>query len=352
MPVTRARLILSALVVLLILGLSPFSYPPPRRIPPAGAGDASLHLATIDRIRDGQRYYEAVGQELRRRNYPATRVFNWRTPAHYKAVAVLSVPVARGLLAALALVAVVLTPLALRREPATVMVVGTLAQLGAVGAGFIPPAVGAAEVWAGVLIALSIHAYYRNQWTAGAILGVSAVFVRELAAPFALVCGLLALRARRRPESYIWVAGGLAYAAYFWIHATEVWAHQLPGDLPQREDWVRWNGLAFVLATVKVNGVLAARPHAVTALYAVIAIAGTVSLRAPRQVTWPLLTYFLLFVFAGQPFNYYWGYATASIWAFAAAHGIDGLSTLVASARHPGLRSVGTADAPIGGNVG
>ena len=68
MPVTRARLILGALMVLLILALSPFSYPPVRRTPSAGAGDASLHLATIDRIRGGQEYYEAVGEELRRRN--------------------------------------------------------------------------------------------------------------------------------------------------------------------------------------------------------------------------------------------------------------------------------------------
>jgi hypothetical protein len=335
--------------VLAVLGLSPSAYPPPRRIPPAGAGDAALHLSTIERLRQGEGYYDAVGSELRRLHYPATRVFNWRTPAHFKAVALLSVPVARAVLGALALIALALTPVALKREPIHVMVAGTAAQFGAIGGGLIPAAVGVAEVWAGVLIALSVCAYYQSHWTTAAILGVCAVFMRELAAPYAVVCALLALAAGRRRESCIWIIGGLAYAVYFWIHATEVWAHQLPGDLDQREGWLRWNGLAFILATVKVNGVLAARPHALTVFYTICAIAGALTFRAPRFVAWPVMTYFLLYSFAGQPFNYYWGYTTTPIWAFAAAHGLAVLPTLVTSARLPGLPSVRTADAPIGG---
>jgi hypothetical protein len=130
----------------------------------------------------------------------------------------------------------------------------------------------------------------------------------------------------------------LAYAAYFWMHVTQVWAHQLPGDLAQRGDWLRWNGLAFALTTIKVNGLLAGGPQAATVLYFATALAAVAAPRVPRQVALPMLVYGILFAFAGQPFNFYWGYATAPIWAFAAAHGVDGLSALVASARPPRLR--------------
>jgi hypothetical protein len=297
-----------------------------------------LHLATIERLRNGESYYDAVGKELRDRHYPATRIFNWRTPVHPIVVAWLSVPVARGLLGALALAALVLTPLALREESKLVILLGTTAQLGAVGSGFIPLSVGVAEVWAGALIALSLIAYYRRRWIPAAVLGVCAVFVRELAAPYALVCGLIALHARRRGESWIWLAGGLAYAGYFWMHATNVWAHQLAGDLAQGADWLQWNGLTFTLTTTKVNGVLARGAHAATAIYVAIGLAAIVAPRTPPQVALPVLAYCLLFAFAGQPFNYYWGYVTAPLWAFAAAHGLVGINSLVAAARRSDLR--------------
>jgi hypothetical protein len=333
MSATSARFALCGLVLVVVLGLSPLSTPSARRVPSPGAGDPMLHLATIERVRNGESYYVATGKELRDRHYPATRVFNWRTPVHPVLVAALSVPVARGLLAALALVALILTPLALREESKPVLFFAAAAQLGAIGSGFIPLSVSVAEVWSGVLIALSLIAYYRRQWIAGAALGVGAVFFRELAAPYALVCGLLALHARRRGEGWIWVAGGLAYAAYFWLHATNVWAHQLPGDLAQGADWLRWNGLAFTLTTVKVNGVLARAPQAAAAIYLAIAFAAIAASSTPPQVFLPLLGYCLLFAFAGHPFNYYWGYVTAPLWAFSAAHGLTGITSLVAAAR-------------------
>ena len=297
-----------------------------------------LHLATIERVRNGDSYYVATGKELRDRHYPATRIFNWRTPVHPVAVARLSVPVARGFLVVFVLAALILTPLALHHESKPVLVFGTTAQLGAVGSGFIPLSVGVAEVWAGALVALSLIAYYRQRWIAAATFGVAAVFVRELAAPYAFVCGLVALHARRRDESWVWVLGGLAYAGYFWMHATNVWAHQLPGDLSQGADWLRWNGLAFTLTTVKVNGVLARAPQAAAAIYLALALAAIVAARTPRQVALPLLSYCLLFAFVGQPFNDYWGYVTAPLWAFSAAHGLTGITSLVAAARGSDFR--------------
>jgi hypothetical protein len=47
------------------------------------------------------------------------------------------------------------------------------------------------------------------------------------------------------------------------------------------------------------------------------------------QVRWALLAYFALFAVAGLPFNYYWGFVTAPLWALGLAHAADGLRRLI-----------------------
>ena len=47
------------------------------------------------------------------------------------------------------------------------------------------------------------------------------------------------------------------------------------------------------------------------------------------QVRWALLAYFALFAVAGLPFNYYWGFVTAPLWALGLAHAADGLLRLI-----------------------
>ena len=333
----RALLIGTALLVLLLAALFPRSASAPPRLPPKGEGDAFLHLITIERIRAGDPYYQAVGQELRRGRYPATQVFNWRTPAHFLMVATLSVAAARILLKMLAFAALLLTILVLARGSRTVVVVGAIAQLGAMATAFKPMAVGVGEVWAGVLVALSLCAYVRHRWAVAAALAIAAVFTRELAAPYCVACALIATSEHRRREVHVWIAGGVAYALYFALHVSQVWAHQLPSDLSQTESWLRWNGLEFIVATLRVNGWLGMAPRWLGGLYMILALAGTASPRVPRQIAVPLLAYVVLFTFSGQPFNYYWGWVTAPIWAFASAYGVDGLHSLIASIRRPEL---------------
>jgi hypothetical protein len=310
----------------------PVSKAPPKDLPPPGRGDAILHEITIERLRAGEPYYDAVGDSLRQRNYPAAQVFNWRTPAHFELVAALSIPVARTVLQVLAIASIAALPFALRGQRRATQALALLAMMGAVATAVRPQAVVVAEVWAGVFIALSLCAYYARAWVPAAGLGVAAVFFRELAAPYALACGLLAMSERRRGESAVWMAGGAAYLLYFAVHAAQVWAHQQPGDLSHAGSWLRWNGLAFTFATMKVSGWLGSAPHAVAVLYTAAGLASVASPRAPRHVTAPVVSYLALFAVAGQPFNDYWGWVAAPIWAFAAAHGWEGLRALLRQA--------------------
>ena len=332
---TRALVTLAALALLLVWGLLPSSEPEATRpLPPPGRGDAALYMKVIDRVAAGERYYQAFGDELRRDDYPAQSPFNWRTPFHMTLVAYATVPAATLVLKLLTLAAVLATAAVLASSGRTAAVAGTLAQMGALATAFQPQAVGVSEVWAGVLIALSACAYYRAWWIPGALLGVGAVFIRELAAPYCVACALLAFGARRR-EAGVWIGAGLAYAAYYGMHVWQVNAHQLAGDLAHTAPWQQWNGLQFTLATIGVNGWLSFVPHWAAMVYMVFALAGTASRALARQVRWALLVYFALFAIVGLPFNYYWGFVTAPLWAFGLAHAADGLRRLIAAAATP-----------------
>ena len=329
---SSARVSLIGLVSLLAWGLLPVSKAPPRRLPPAGAGDVKLHVNVVQRIGAGEPYYSVFGDELRRGTYPAKSIFNWRTPAHYVLVALLTAPIATALLKLLTLASVLLTAWTLHRFNRLTLLVGTVSMMGAVATAFQPDAVAVAEVWAGVLIALSLGAYYSRYAAAAALLALGALFFRELAAPYCVVCALLALRRRRRLEIAIWSAGLIAYATYFGWHTMQVVAHRVPEDLAHEESWLRWNGVRFILATIGVNGWLGFLPARAAALYMTGALAGTLSRSSIGQLKWSVVLYFLFFMIAGQPFNYYWGFVTAPLWAFAFAHAIEGSRTLIASA--------------------
>jgi hypothetical protein len=334
--VTRVRAVLTiaALAGLLAWAVLPAPTPVPQRVPRAGYGDAALYMKVIERIAGGEPYYSALGAELRHDDYPTRSPFNWRTPFHLTLVARTGRPAATLIVKLMALAAVLATAAVLAPLGRTPAAVGTIAQMGALATAFSPGAAGVAEVCAGVLIALSICAYYRAAWTAGALLAVLALFIRELAAPYCIACGLLSLKARRR-EAAVWVAAGVAYSAYYAMHVYQVSAHVLAQDLAHQQSWLQWNGVRFTLATISVNGWLSFVPRWGAAAYMAAGLAGTFAPGIVPQARWAVLTYFALFAVVGLPFNYYWGFITAPLWAFAIGHGPAGLRRLVEAARTP-----------------
>jgi hypothetical protein len=337
-PAYGARAALILLAILLALGIAYRDRLNPRLFAVAHQDDTALHVATIARLRTGEPYYLAVGAELRGRGYPAASVANWRTPLHYRFVAALGLERAGYLLTGAALLAILLGGMALRSRfrfagiVAAIVLVGTMlpALLSRQSATLFP------ENWAGVLIALSLATYHLRWCTAGAVLGVVAIFVRELAAPYGLVCGVLALLHKRRTEAAIWVLGGLAYAAYYALHAIAVTDAIQPGDYAWSHSWVRWLGWSFVMQTAWLSTWTMVLPYAVTPIVAVLALAGTAARSMPAQLRLSLLLYAGLFCVVGQEFNFYWGWVTAPLWAYAVLYCPEGLSTLFVSTRNRG----------------
>jgi hypothetical protein len=331
----RARMVLAGLLVIVLMGVRiSSSVPPSPRDPTSQIGDSNLYLRMIERLRAGEPYYLVVGEELRRHHYPTIPIFNWRTPLHSELIVALSVKHAGTLLSALAIAVVATGMMAYANYSVMKSLTAPLLLFGAVLPALIvrPDAVVMAEIWSGVFVGLSLNAYIARKWIPGALLGVTAIFLRELAVPYGLACGMLALRDRRWREFQVWTIGGLGYIAYYIIHAVHASGAIQPGDLRHAESWIQWAGLAFLLRTLHTYGWLTLQPPVFTAVAAGIGLAGLFARSAPLHLRVTLSIYAILFSIIGQRFNYYWGYLACVVWAHAFVFSAEGLSTLARAA--------------------
>ena len=69
-----------------------------------------------------------------------------------------------------------------------------------------------------MLIALSACAYGVNRPWMGVTFGLAAIFVRELALPYVVVCVAIAWWQGRRSELLAWSIGLLAWVGFFGLH--------------------------------------------------------------------------------------------------------------------------------------
>jgi hypothetical protein len=305
-PRTRAVLLLLFLSGVVVTGLLSWRSSPGHVVPARGEDDVSMYEAMVQRLSAGEPYYDVVGGELRQRGYPTRPFFNWRTPLLFSAVAV-APGVARIVLIALGLTLLVATVTHLASEPPLVVLGGAISQAGALPITLVPGSVVLHEVWAGVFVALSVWMYMRRFWLPAALAGILALFVRELAAPYCVVAGLLAIRSRRWAEVAMWVAAAVLYAVYFGLHVKAVLAHGQPGDLEHLQSWVQWGGLPFVLSTLRWNGWLTVAPQWVAVLALVVLLAGVFDTRLSPHARLAVAAYLVLFCVAGHDFNNYWG---------------------------------------------
>ena len=315
------RLLACAAVLVAALLASTHIASPPR----AGekGGDGVAFQQVVERMRTGVPYYTAMGSILRHSGYPSASVFNWRTPLLYEALAALpSWTWGRAVLTMLALAAAVAMCIA-GAEVSRLSAVGTgLAAVGVVVMMSAPAAVGMAEAWAGSLIALSVAAFATRHRRAGVVLGLGALSLRELAAPYCLACSIAAARERHRSEVVFWVAGALAYLAAYWFHWNRVGAHHMPGDVVQGTSWIAWGGLPFLLSTLRWHGALLLLPPAYAAISLALIVAGLLSPRAPVHLRLSAGLYTLMFLVVGQAFNDYWGFLAWPSWCLAIGIGV------------------------------
>ncbi|HVW91120.1 MAG TPA: hypothetical protein VHB74_00790 [Devosia sp.] len=278
---------------------------------PQNQRDMATYTLIVEAMHRGQGYYDAVAAALRQNHYGMQSVFNWRTPLLLTGAASFPSLIWPQMLQGIAaLVALLLAArLALRELGGIAAALVFVLGLGSLAMVAVPGSVLMAEVPAGVLILLSASAYGLGWRRVGFIAAVLALFIRELAGPYVLVCAVLAWREGRWREVTGWMAAGLAYAGYFLWHMHMVALHVAPGDPADMSGWLQWGGAGFVLQTAQFDGVFAVAPLRVTALILPAAWLGLLAWpgAAGERIGLTVSLYLALFAVAGKPFNTYWG---------------------------------------------
>lgn len=311
-------MLLIGLTVLLLAGLA--TPPDPRGIPaemPPGQSDSALFRAVAGRMAGGEADHPAMGDELVARGYPTGSVANWRTPLYLELVA----HAPRALRALLLLVAVLVlggTALALRPISTSALVAGVLMQNGVVAGLWVGPVQVMPELLTGGVIALSVFAFLRGWSRTSVLLGTVALFVRELAVPYAAMRLGWALWRREWHEALGWALGFGVFAIYLLWHIAQVNQAMPPHPTWHTMSWIQFGGLRFVLATVRSNGWLTVLPWWITPFALVATLLG--AWRAPSIVSLSVVCYLIAFAIAGQPFNWYWGWVPGMLLPLTWAH--------------------------------
>ena len=305
--------------------------------PSRGAGDIDLYRAEVDRVHRGESYYAAAETELRLRGYPTRSIFNWRMPLPVWLIGVLPNPIWSKVLLGAAALAVLLLSFGLLVSEGNVTTgnAGVLLLVGALmpciqGDLFVMP-----EIWSGVFIALSLALYARGNSGMAIAAGLGALAVRELAAPYCLLCLFIALRYRRWTELLMWLTGLAVYGLYLALHLSQVLPRIRPDDIAHSQSWLCYGGAPFVISVLQMNVFLLLLPQWVTAIYFVCAMLGFASWVTPsgQRIGTTAALFVIAFAFVGQPFNQYWGSIIAPLFCLGAARFPSALSDLSAAAR-------------------
>lgn len=282
------------------------------------AGDIALYKRIIAHVQGGESYYTAAVRELRENNYPLRPFVVVRPPVLAIALAAISEEmVRRALLAVLAGITFLAWAWRLRAVVSSPVLYAFSLILLATGIApaIVPQAYPLHEVWAGLLIALSLAVRRPNAWIAAVLLGVAAAIIRELAAAYLLAMMVMAFKDGCRKEAAAWAIGLVIFAAALAVHAHDVNALVTASD-PASPSWLRIGGWSFVLQTTQWNLLLEAAPRWLGVIVVPLALAGLTGRRddVGQRVMLVVFGYVAAFIFVGRDNNSYWGLMIAPLW--------------------------------------
>lgn len=171
------------------------------------------------------------------------------------------------------------------------------------------------EAWSGLCIALSLALYARGHWRSSVVIGISALFLRELALPFVVVMLAMAWWQRRRGEVLGWVLGIAGFAVFLGIHAWMVSRQLTPADVRFGPGWLHMIGWPFVIKTARANVMLLVLPSWVAGLVLPFVLLGLAGWSSPAgtRVALTVGVYVAAFLFVGRLYHSYWGVMYSSL---------------------------------------
>ena len=337
LPPAVARAVLAgALLSLLSLLPTALSYrdPPPAH---AGDGDLALYGRIVDALHAGASYYPAAHAELIAGHYGTLSVPGWRTPLYLTLVSLFpSLAVAQMTLVALTVIAAGAAAALLWRTAGRATAIAMIPVLFVAVAGCLAPrTVLFSEYACGALILLSACCFAMGFRRTGFAAAVLALFFRELALPYVLVCLVLTWREGRRREMFAWLVSLAAYAGYYAWHWHMVMTQLGPADTGAAEGWLKFGGATFVLSTAAFDGLLVLAPMWIAAAVLVLAVLGLLAWpgAAERRIPLTVFVYLLAFAFVGKPLDRYWGEVYTPLLTLGLAWALPALADLARAAR-------------------
>jgi hypothetical protein len=287
--------------------------------PAAGAerprdADLAFYDRVIERIGQGESYYDFIVEQQRRANYPVRPGLAVRLPT----LAYLDAWLGHaGQIVAAALLMLATLAAWWRRlgeepggEPHRLWKLAFLyvgISLGLNSYFFVLH-----ELWAGSLLALAFALHRPGRWAGSLAAAALAVAIREQALPFVLLMGAMAFWRRDWREGATWAALAALFLAALAVHLRIVSGQTLPTD-PPSESWLTLRGLSGWLSNVVLSSNLRFLPHWLAGPLVIVALAGWAGWRSPAGTfgTFLFLGYALAFAIVGRENNFYWGLVVA-----------------------------------------
>lgn len=338
---TPARIVAALLLVLLIASFSSLrsAAPPPRSpgpiVQPDDKRDVLLYASIVDALRHGEGYYPAAARSLRAGDYPLRPFFTFRLPTLALVQSRLPTPAIVGLLYALVALASLCWAKrldgAMRHRRATAVSLGLLAM-------GLPAFVQAElwpfhEIWAGLLIALSLALRRPGHYTSAVAIGLVAALVRETSGLYLLIMAASAWRDGHRREALAWSAAIAGVAAALAAHAVGV--AQVTGPLdPQSPGWSGLLGFGFFVNAVRACTGFATLPQPLAAPLIALALFGWTAWRDPlaMRVAATLCAYAVFISLFARADTFYWTFLVAPLLPVGLAFAVDGIRDLWRSA--------------------
>lgn len=316
--------------------------------PNGTAPDLALYAEVIREVRAGRGYYDVAREKIPQYGFPIASPLNWRLPTYAWVLSRLPNQCwIQAVLLLLGLGGMWLTFLAESRRSSVLQAAATtFLMFGVVRWTFDGSAYLAQEVWAAVLMVISLGAgalariapngsEVRSRAprlcfglvSLSVVAGTMALLFRELALPYCLVAGAMAAWKRRGVEAAAWAVGIVTFFTLVAWHVGQVKAKLAGMEIATGgaglSQWLRFGGLDFVLLTTRMNSLLFGAPAWLLWLYLLVALLGLGRGRdeTSQVACGAALLYVLAFAIVGRPENFYWGLLPAPLLVWGVARG-------------------------------
>lgn len=280
--------------------------------------DAGLYQRIVARVQAGEPYHAAAIAEQRAHDYPVKPFVTVRPPALAWLIAKIGWPGASALLLALTVAACLAFTLALRAAATSAAEWLPAAALSALGAFLLgqPSMTMWHDIWTALLLMLALGLWRPHRAWPAVLAGLAAALIRELAIPFLLAMGFMALIDRRPREATLWAGALLVAGVALALHAHAVAALVLPGD-PASQGWSGGGGWPLLLAMLRQTSLfgLLPAPAIMTAILTPLALLGWIARgdALGRRVSLMLAGYGAMLMLFARPDNFYWSALIAPI---------------------------------------